>query len=163
MPAEQTGSVNVTPGSSQSSLATASLPEPGWLKVRVAGGSTVSIPSSPYDGFWRVYDSGGWEPDSVAVFRRFIDSHHSYIDIGSWIGPTLLLGCQLAKRAYGIEPNPIAFATLSRNITCNRPLTDNVQLFELCVAPTSGKCSFGSREGGGGSMSSLLFSREETS
>ncbi|HEV2134655.1 MAG TPA: FkbM family methyltransferase [Terracidiphilus sp.] len=132
------------------------------LRIPTPGGCAVNVRPGSNDSFWSLYGSGSWEPETSAVFRRFMDAQHSYIDIGAWIGPTLLLGCQIANRAYGIEPDPIAYAELSENIQCNRPLTNNVRLFNLCITPVSGKVSFGSRGGGGDSTSSLLFSGEAT-
>jgi len=137
--------------------------ESTFLRIATPGGGTVHVRRGNNDHFWRSYENGSWEPETSAVFRRFIDPQRSYVDIGAWIGPTLLLGCQLAKRAYGVEPDPIAFAELLENIQHNRPLTDNVRLFNLCITPVSGKVSFGSRGTGGDSMSSLLFSSEATS
>jgi FkbM family methyltransferase len=112
--------------------------------------------------FWETVARGAWETETFPLFDRFIDKRHSYIDIGSWVGPTLLYGCQLAKRAYGIEPDPIAYSELAQNVACNQPLSDNVQIFRICIAPQSGKVAFGSRSRGGDSSSSLLFSRGET-
>ena len=112
--------------------------------------------------FWESVREGVWEPATFAVFERFVDRQHSYIDMGAWIGPTLLYGCQLAKTAYGIEPDPIAYAELVANVTCNKPLTDNVRLFNVCIALASGKVGFGSLAEGGDSESSLLFSGKPT-
>jgi len=112
---------------------------------------------------WSEFERGVWEPDTRLVFNRFIDAQHSYIDIGAWIGPTVLMGCPLAKCVYAIEPDPIAFPELVENIASNRPLTDNVKLFNICITPESGKKFFGSRGDGGDSMSSLLFSNGKTS
>lgn len=125
-------------------------------------GTPVRVRRGRNDDFWGRYEEGVWEPDTRAVFRRFIDKQHSYIDIGSWIGPTLLQGCQLAGRAYGIEPDPVAFAELAENIEDNQLIAGNVQLFNVCIAPVSGKVSFGSRGDGGDTMSSLLFSGGKT-
>src|ERR1700676_1105845 len=91
------------------------------------------------DAYWQSVARGVWEPETFPILERFIDGAHSYIDMGAYIGPTLLYGCQIAKRAYGIEPDPIAFAELQQNIDRNRPTTDNVQLFEACIAPKSGE------------------------
>jgi FkbM family methyltransferase len=132
------------------------------LRITVAG-DPVQVRRGKNDGFWSLYERGSWEPDTQAVFRRFIDKQHSYIDIGAWIGPTLLLGCQFAKHAYGVEPDPVAYTELVENMKYNRPLTNNVQLFNICITPVSGKVSFGSRGDGGDSASSLLFSNEKTS
>jgi len=137
-------------------------PQSSQLQITVEG-KPVQVRRGENAGFWSSYERGVWEPETLAVFRRFIDAEHSYIDMGAWIGPTLLLGCQLARRAYGVEPDPLAYAELVDNIKYNRPLTNNVQLFNLCITPVSGKVSFGSRSAGGDSMSSLLFSNEKTS
>ena len=125
-------------------------------------GTSIHVRRGKNDTFWGRYEAGVWEPDTQAVFRRFIDKQHSYIDVGAWIGPTLLQGCQLAGRAYGIEPDPVAYAELAENIADNPAVTGNVQLFNICIAPVSGKVSFGSRRDGGDTMSSLLFSGGKT-
>jgi FkbM family methyltransferase len=114
------------------------------------------------DAYWQSVARGEWEPETFPIFERFIDGAHSYIDMGAYIGPTLLYGCQIAKRAYGIEPDPIAFAELQQNIDLNRPTTDNVQLFEACIAPNSGQVAFGNCGAGGDSVSSLLFGNRKT-
>jgi len=132
------------------------------LQINVEG-ALLRVHRSEHVGFWNSYENGKWEPETFAVFRRFVNPQHSYIDIGAWIGPTLFLGCQLAKHAYGIEPDPVAYTELARNIDYNRPLTNNVRLFNICITPVSGKISFGSRVDGGDSSSSLLFSNEKTS
>jgi FkbM family methyltransferase len=132
------------------------------LEITIQG-TPVHVRRGKNDAFWGRYEEGVWEPDTQAVFRRFIDKQHSYIDIGAWIGPTLLQGCQLAQRAYGIEPDPVAYAELTGNIEDNRLVTGNVQLFNICITPVSGKVSFGSRGDGGDTMSSLLFSDGKTS
>jgi len=120
------------------------------------------VVSGPHDAYWRSLNQGAWEPETFPIFERFIDRGHSYIDMGAYIGPTLLYGCQLARRAYGIEPDPIAFEELQRNVSQNRPLTDNVRLFELCIAPRSGEVAFGNCGEGGDTASSLLFGNRRT-
>jgi FkbM family methyltransferase len=139
------------------------MPRPPHLQIATPGGVSVRVRPGGNDDFWAYYENGNWEPDTAAVFRRFLDAGHSYIDIGAWIGPALLLGCQPAGCAFGIEPDPLAYDELLANIESNRPLTDNVTLFNVCIAPVSGKVSFGSQGSGGDSMSSLLFAGGKTS
>ena len=124
--------------------------------------NAMSVARGVNDRFWLEYQEGTWEADTRAVFERFIDPEHSYVDIGAWIGPTLLLGAPLAKHAYGIEPDPIAYRELSGNIARNSSLAGKVTLFNVCIAPESGKKTFGSRSEGGDSTSSLLFSSGKT-
>jgi FkbM family methyltransferase len=125
-------------------------------------GQHIRVLAGPNDPFWQLVTAELWEPQTLAVFRQFIDKEHSYIDLGSWIGPTLLYGCRLARAAYGIEPDPVAFAELRSNIALNEPLTADVKLFNLCIATRSGEAAFGSRTEGGDSTSSLLFSKGKT-
>ena len=120
------------------------------------------VTSGPNDPFWHDYARGTWEPDTRAAFQRFIRSDRAYIDIGAWIGPTLLIGAPLAKHAYGVEPDPVAFRELSANIAANPDLAPRVTLSNVCIAPQSGPIAFGSRGAGGDSMSSLLFQDGQT-
>jgi FkbM family methyltransferase len=122
----------------------------------------LTVASGRNDAYWQAIDQGKWEPATFRVFDRFVDREHSYIDMGAFVGPTLLYGCQIARRAYGIEPDPIAYAELRQNIDGNRPVTDNVQLFEVCIAPRAGEVAFGNCGAGGDSVSSLLFGNRKT-
>jgi FkbM family methyltransferase len=112
--------------------------------------------------YWQAVAHGRWEPCTFAIFERFIDRQHSYIDLGAYVGVTLLYGCQLARRAYGVEADPIAFAELESNVEANRPLTDNVQVWPICIAPRSGTVAFGNCGEGGDTASSLLFGNRRT-
>ena len=123
---------------------------------------TLSVFSGRNDPYWQSIAQADWEPETFRIFERFIDRAHSYIDMGAFIGPTLLYGCQIARRAYGIEPDPVAFRELKHNIDANRPVTDNVELFELCIAPRSGEVAIGNCGDGGDSVSSQLFGDRRT-
>ncbi len=102
-------------------------------------GEPIHVDTTNHAGFWQEVAQGSWEPATFAIFERFLDPEHSYLDIGCWIGPTLLYGCQLAKAAWGLEPDPLAFAELQQNMQLNRPLSDNVHPLNLCIATQSGR------------------------
>ncbi len=118
----------------------------------------VVVVASANHAFWELCSSGKWERETFVIFRHFLDRAHTYIDMGSWIGPTVLFGCGLSKQVHAIEPDPLAFEELGRNVEANRPATANVQLHNVCIAASSGEVGFGSRTGGGDSTSSMLFS-----
>jgi len=120
------------------------------------------VAPASHEEFWKLVSSGAWESDTFAIFDRFLDREHSYLDIGTWIGPTVLYGCQISKSVYGLEPDPIAHAEILNNVALNRPLTDNVRLFNACIARQSGEVLLGSRGEGGDSTSSLLFAKKRT-
>jgi FkbM family methyltransferase len=120
------------------------------------------VAPASHEAFWQDVTRGAWESDTFAIFDRFLDAQHSYIDIGTWIGPTILYGCQLARTAYGLEPDPIAFAELEVNVKLNAPASNNIRLFNGCIAKRTGEATLGSRAGGGDSTSSLLFAKKKT-
>jgi FkbM family methyltransferase len=127
-----------------------------------ANGKSFNVRLANNAPFWNRLSSGKWEPQTFLIFDRFIDRKRSYIDIGAWIGPTLLYGGQLAESAYGVEPDPIAFAELTGNLSENPRLLERVHAFNLAIAPVSGKIAFGNQNEGGDTESSLLFAGAKT-
>lgn len=114
------------------------------------------------EAFWKSVSADSWERETFDLFRRFLDSDHCYIDIGAWIGPTVLFGGQLAKLTFAVEPDPIAFEELKQNIALNGSLAERIRVCNVCVATSSGQVAFGNRGVGGDSTSSLLFGGEKT-
>lgn len=129
---------------------------PEHICITKQRGSFWVVAASHRD-FWETVSNGSWEPETYQIFEKFLDKKHSYIDMGTWIGPTLLYGAQLSRIAIGIEPDPIAYDELARNVALNAEACGNVKVFNCCIARTSGSVPFGSRGAGGDSMSSLLF------
>lgn len=110
--------------------------------------------------FWNMYMNGIWEHGTLKIFDKFIDKNHSYIDIGSYIGPTVLYGCQLAKHCFAIEPDPIAFQELKNNIELNDHLKSHITLSRYCISNSIGTAKLFSPterlEYGGAGVSSLI-------
>ncbi|HEX4051901.1 MAG TPA: FkbM family methyltransferase [Steroidobacteraceae bacterium] len=140
----------------------ASLEQPAPPMQLTLRGQPLRVDAARHGAFWNEVAQGSWEPSTFDIFERFLSADHVYLDIGCWIGPTLLYGCQIARSAYGLEPDPLAYKELERNIELNRPLSDNVRLANLCIATHSGEVAFGSRGAGGDSTSSLLFGKKKT-
>ena len=110
-----------------------------------------------FDNFWQFLQAGRWEESTFIVFDEFLDHRHSFIDMGAWIGPTVLYGVHLAKHCYAIEPDPPAFHNLEHNLSLNPDLAKKVTLFNGCVSDRCGDIPFGSRTRLGDSGSSMLF------
>lgn len=109
--------------------------------------------------FWDRVENGDWEPHTFSVFDRFLNPEHSYIDVGAWIGPTVLYGAHLARHCYAMEPDPVAFSRLRENVLLNESLQPRITLSPQCLSATCGPVSLGNKTStaGGDSMSSLLF------
>lgn len=108
--------------------------------------------------FWDLVSKKRWEYQTFKIFSRYLDQSHSYIDMGAWIGPTALYGCQLARHCYAIEPDPQAFEQLKDNVKLNPLLKDRITLVNALIGPMSGMVPFGSNSEFGDSMSSMVFS-----
>jgi FkbM family methyltransferase len=104
-----------------------------------------------------------YEPNTHKIFDKFLDPNYSYIDIGAFIGSTVLYGAHLAKKVYAIEPDPIAFKELQKNVSLNPLLQKKIEIHQKCLCTCSEKVKFGSMSKGGDSMSSLLFANSKTS
>lgn len=125
-------------------------------------GTPVFVRSGQKTEFWSEVSSGTWEPETFEILRRFLDPSRIYIDIGAWIGPTLLYACGRSRFAYGFEPDPVAYGELVNNLHRNPTLAARVTALQLCIAPQTGKVNFGNRAAAGDSTSSMLFGTGNT-
>lgn len=110
----------------------------------------------PYHSkFWRKAAAGQWEPETLQVLVEHLDKDHDYLDIGAWIGPTVLYGARKARRVIAFEPDPAAFRHLAWNLELNG-LT-NVSAFPVALSQGFGVARMASFGGeAGDSMTSLL-------
>lgn len=66
--------------------------------------------------FWKLDD---WEAANYAIVKRYAGECPAFVNAGGWIGPFTLFAAKLYERAYSLEPDPVAFAELSRNVALN--------------------------------------------
>ena len=114
-----------------------------------------------YASFWKEFSAGSWEPDTFAVFDQFVDRHTLHLDVGAWIGPTVLYAATRAAKVIGFEPDPVAYGFLQKNVAANPQLAP-IQVEHVAIAPRNERIRIGSRGAPGDSMSSELFATCET-
>src|SRR5271156_392779 len=114
-----------------------------------------------HDAFWEWYASPAWEPDTLAVYRASIAPGTRVADIGAWIGPTTLLAAGLGAEVVAVEADPVAAATLARNLALNPELARRVTVLAVAVGDIDGTGRLVSASGGGDSLSHLSFGRDE--
>lgn len=109
--------------------------------------------------FWEELESGKWESDTFDVFDRFLDAQTVFLDVGGWIGSTILYAAQSVKQAYVFEPDEVAFAELTANLKQNKAEDwhEMITAIKAAVAPKSGSVNLGFRSESGDSMSSVLL------
>lgn len=68
----------------------------------------------PYHSkFWRRAGRGDWEPETFAVLDAHLRGDADYLDIGAWIGPTVLYAARKARHVWCFEPDPTAYRHLA--------------------------------------------------
>ena len=70
---------------------------------------------------WNFWQDGfdNWEPETFNIFDIFLNKEKDFLDIGAWVGPTSIYSSFLCKKVVSVEPDPIAFDFLSKNIALN--------------------------------------------
>ena len=114
--------------------------------------------------FWLRVKKGKWEPETFVIFDKFLSRQNSFIDVGAWLGATVLYGCQLAKHCYAVEPDPIAFEELKKNVELNKDMISRITLANVALSNLSGTMNLYQPEGEwGNSGSSILFDETKAS
>ena len=78
-----------------------------------------------------------------------------YLDIGAWIGPTVLYAANIYSKVFALEPDRAAIRVLKDNISLNN--YKNITLIEKGLSDIDGKAMFGGNGDFGNSMSSLII------
>ena len=125
----------------------------GYMETDLAG---ERFRLDPYHTtFWRKAAAGRWEPETLAVLAECLSRDADYLDIGAWIGPTVLYGARKARRGVALEPDPVAFRALSWNIELNG--LENVSALPVALSDRVGVTRMaGMRGERGDSTTSLL-------
>ena len=87
--------------------------------------------------------NGVWEPYTFRILDVFLDRPTiPYLDIGAWIGPTVLYAARKVDRVWAIEPDRVAYAALLTNLRLNE--CRNVRTFNLAILDRDGIARLGS-------------------
>ena len=104
-----------------------------------AHGDAFSVVDDPrHARLWSRLESGAWEPDTFAAMRLCLTPASLHLDLGAWIGPTVLYAAGLAGRAVAVEPDPVAMAALLANLALNPKRADRTLPVAAAVAGVSG-------------------------
>lgn len=119
------------------------------------GDVSFDVVDDPQTAAWRFWEdqfaTGEWEPFTLDA----IDQHLSggvYVDVGAWVGPTVLWAARHGGHVVAVEPDPVARAVLTENVTRNGA---DVQILPCAVAVERGRATLHGIEWGD-SQSSLL-------
>lgn len=90
------------------------------LEINIDGAKfRVRAPTPHRQKYWLSVNSGQWERSTFLAIERFTKTGALYIDIGTWIGPTVLYAASRGAKVVGFEPDPTAAAELRNNVDEN--------------------------------------------
>ena len=89
----------------------------GGFPAKIAGERYRLVPENRK--FWRKVADKQWEPHTFIVLDRYLHPDSVYLDIGAWIGPTVLFAARRCKTVYCVEPDPVAYQRLLANLHIN--------------------------------------------
>lgn len=131
--------------------------------ITKAGATFDVVRDERFDAFWDWCDSDDWEPETVAAFSRFLKPGMRYVDLGAWIGPTVLLAASLVDRAVCAEPDPVAFAALAANLQLNPAVAAKTTALQAAAGARDGTATLSSTGPGGDSNSSVVRAGDDGS
>ncbi len=124
--------------------------QPTFRTVNIHGFAFL-VESEPKD-YWDWIEQGTYRADFETI-KRFAGPDVTCIDAGAWIGADTLYGSKMFKHVHAIEPDPVAFQILTKNVLANSlhvqidadliPLS-NVTLHESAVMGHTGTTTIGS-------------------
>lgn len=103
--------------------------------------------------FWRKVAEGRWETDTFEFIDRHVSAGTVFIDIGAWIGPITLYAAPVARQVIALEPDPVAWASLERNVALN---PGPIELWHAALGLTPGELELFAADGFGRSVTSAL-------
>lgn len=92
---------------------------------------------------WWQNEYRSWEDHTFAVFDYFLDPDAIYVDIGAWIGPTVLYAATKARKIFAIEPDPVALSELYANIKMNDGFDSIITVIPQALDTEDGETAFG--------------------
>ena len=104
------------------------------------GELTVTVPDH---SFWRKF-AQGWEPDTERIYQLAIKPGSTVLDIGAWIGPTILfaLACG-AEKIIALEPNPESYCSIEKILDLNPALAKKITLLNQAISDKPGSLKMG--------------------
>jgi len=102
--------------------------------------------------------NGNWEENTFHILDHYQNPDKIYVDIGTWIGPTVLYSANKFKQVICFEPDPIALERLKENLSVNS--FDNITVIGKALSDRDSVSEFGGNGELGNSMSTLLVGLE---
>lgn len=116
----------------------------GWVRIALRG-TTFVVPDHRW---WKAF-ANEWEADTFRAYRALIRPGDTVVDVGAWIGPTIMFACVCgARRILAIEPNPACRPYLDALVEAVLPRKTELVVCPTGVFAAAGEAEFGIPGGG---------------
>jgi FkbM family methyltransferase len=103
--------------------------------------------------FWPEF-AQGWEETTWRFYRRFVDPRRPVLDLGCWIGPTVLFATACgAPRIVAVEANPPTVKHLHATRAANDKTRADLTIVHAAVHSHDGFVQFRNPDGPGATLS----------
>lgn len=98
-------------------------------------GREFNVTPEPAD-FWGWVAQGKYDSE-WELLERFLRPEDTFLDLGAWVGSHSLFASTITKRVVAVEPDPVAFRILQRNVgdsdiaVCRHAVTGHTGFIEL--------------------------------
>jgi FkbM family methyltransferase len=93
--------------------------------------------------FWKSFESGNYEPDTLKFLETRVNSETVFLDIGAANGALTLLGAALGATVRAYEPHLQIFTVLKRNIELNSNECSKVEIYNCGISNEEKWLEFG--------------------
>lgn len=112
--------------------------------------------------YWKYINSVDWEPHTFKILDEFITQNDAVLDIGSWSGVLTLYLAKTAKKVYALDPDPICFDELNKNIALNPEIASKINTYQTAISDKKQLLKLSARNTYGASSSSILKRKRDT-
>ena len=105
--------------------------------------------------FWKRFAKGNWERQTLEIMARYLTPESVCLDIGAWIGPSVLHEAMHCKHVFALEPDPVSFPKLKA--TVEKARLGNVSLLNCALTAEDGAVALGTKRRFGDSRSSIVL------
>lgn len=102
-------------------------------------GREFEVEDEPAD-YWKWIQEGRYDHE-WQVYNRHLKPEHNFVDLGAWVGAHSLYAGKVAASVLAVEPDPVAFDILKKNI---RAESGNYEIAKLAVSDRLGYAILGS-------------------
>jgi FkbM family methyltransferase len=130
------------------------------MKVKI-GQIEFRVCTGQNKGTWEYINSGQWEPHTFKILDFFTDQDDIVIDLGCWSGVISLYLANKVKTIYAIDPDPVCFDELIKNMALNPQIKSAINPYRIAISDKKDILKLYAREQYGKSSTSILARRRD--